>query len=225
LVLESLPEEVVEADITVKQYSDAAKLPIKDLNSFAGDLANVLVNIPKDGQAEHFQAYQGQDQAEAFRWGVAKIAGNTQRAIGLFREWPPSSKFNDFEALDGDKESAKRLTYARRVSQPLAHAIHPLQDSFSPGHVVREKDGDQLKIRKITVWREQEKKVHKQGDESWRDQPGSWGRDCADAARDATEILLNYFLYSVLYRQAEAEKARDTLLYKYFCFEPVPWSK
>ncbi len=215
LVLEFLPEDVVNADITIKQYSDAADLPISNLNAFAGDLANVLYKIPKDGQAEHFMAYEGQNQFNSFLWGLEKIFGNTNRAIQLFRDWPPASnsKFRGFDSNEDASQYDKEVRYARKVADPLAHGIHPLQDSFSPSHV--ERDKDTYKIRTIKVWRTQDEKEHKEGD---KDKDGKWG----DAAQDATEMLLNYFLWSVLSRREEAKNARNQLLDKYFRFEPIP---
>jgi hypothetical protein len=213
LVGDRLPEDVVNADITIDQFSDSANTPVTDIKSLAGDLATRLFQIPKDGQAEHFQAFQYQKQIEAFRWGLKKIAVNSDKAIAKFLDWPRSSKLREYEMFDGDSSTSRDEARAQGIANQLAHAIHPLQDSFSPAHVVREWDGDILKIRKITVWREQTEDEHKAGDKDWH---GQWG----DAAEAATELLLNYFIWAVLGKQDTALKARTKLLLTYFIFEP-----
>jgi len=220
LVGDRLPEYVVNADITINQFSDSANTPISDLKSLVGDLASVLFRIPQDGQAEHFQAFQYQKQIQAFRWGLGKIFTNTNNAIRKFRDWPLSSKFREYELFEEDNHNYKDTNYAREIANLLAHGIHTLQDSFSPAHVQREWDGDKLKIRKITVWREQTEAEHKAGDQDWHDQHDghSWG----DTAAKATELLLNYFIWAVLSKPEQAAKARTTLLLTYFLFEPKP---
>lgn len=219
LVGDRLPTYVVDADYTINQFSDSANSPITDIKSLVGDLANILFRIPKEGQAEHYQAFQYQKQIEAFRWGLKEILSNTEEAIQVFRSWPRSSKFSEYELFDGDRSHEKDQNYARQTANLLAHGIHPLQDSFSPAHVIREWDGDIPKIRKITVWREQTEEEHEAGDQDWHDPHDghdSWG----DTAMKATELLLNYFIWSVLYKPENAENARTSLLLTYFIFEP-----
>jgi len=220
LVGDRLPADVVNADITIDQFSDSANTPVTDIKSLAGDLATRLFQIPKDGQAEHFQAYQYQKQIDAFRWGLTKIAVNSDKAIKKFQDWPRSSKLREYEMFDGDSSTSRDEARAQGIANVLAHAIHPLQDSFSPAHCIREWDGDILKIRKITVWREQTEAEHKAGDQDWhnrqKDEHPSWG----DAAKDATELLLNYFIWAVLGKQDTALKARTKLLLTYFIFQP-----
>ena len=142
-----------------------------------------------------------------------EIAFHTNSAIARFIEWPRSSKLREYELFDGDSSTSRDEARAQGIANRLAHGIHPLQDSFSPAHVVREWDGDILKIRKITVWRDQTEAEHKAGDEDWH---GKWG----DAAKDATELLLNYFIWAVLGKQDTALKARAKLLLTYFIFQP-----
>lgn len=220
LVGDRLPADVVNADITIDQFSDSANSPVTDIKSFAGDLANRLFVIPKEGQAEHFQAFQYQKQLDAFRWGLKEIAVNTDKAIAKFRDWPRSSKLREYELFDGDGSSSRDGARAAGIANALAHGIHPLQDSFSPAHVVREWDGDILKIRKITVWREQTEDEHKAGDKDWHDKQKDGHPSWGDAAKDATELLLNYFIWAVLGKQDTALKARSKLLLTYFIFEP-----
>jgi len=222
LVGDRLPEDVVNADITINQFSDSANTPVTDIKSLAGDLATRLFQIPKEGQAEHFQAFQYQKQLEAFRWGLRQIAVNTDKAIAEFREWPRSSKLREYEMFDGDNSTSRDEARAQRIANLLAHGIHPLQDSFSPAHVIREWDGDILKIRRITVWREQTEAEHKAADKNWHDKQEDGHPSWGDAAKDATELLLNYFIWSVLGKQEPAQKARTKLLFTYFIFEPKP---
>lgn len=220
LVGDRLPEDVVNADITIDQFSDSANIPITDIKSLAGDLATRLFQIPKEGQAEHFQAYQYQKQIDAFRWGLTRIAVNTDRAIAKFRDWPRSSKLREYEMFDGQSSTSRDEARAQGIANLLAHGIHPLQDSFSPAHVIREWDGDVLKIRKITVWREQTEDEHKRGDKDWHDKQKDGHPSWGDAAKDATELLLNYFIWAALGKQETAQKARAKLLLTYFIFEP-----
>jgi hypothetical protein len=49
LVGDRLPEDVVNADITIDQFSDSANIPVTDIKSLAGDLATRLFQIPKEG--------------------------------------------------------------------------------------------------------------------------------------------------------------------------------
>jgi len=220
LVGDRLPEDVVNADITINQFSDSANTPVTDIKSLAGDLATRLFQIPKDGQAEHFQAYQYQKQIDAFRWGLTKIAVNTDKAIAKFRDWPGSSKLREYELFDGDSSTSRDEARASGIANLLSHAIHPLQDSFSPAHVVREWDGDICKIRRITVWREQTEEEHKAGDKDWHDKQQDGNPSWGDAAKDATELLLNYFIWAALGKQETALKARTKLLLTYFIFQP-----
>lgn len=219
LVGDRLPEDVVNADITIDQFSDSANTPVTDVKSLAGDLATRLFQIPKQGQAEHFQAFQYQKQIEAFRWGLTEISENTRKAIAKFRDWPRSSKLSEYEMFD-DSSKSRDDARASGIANSLAHGIHPLQDSFSPAHVVREWDGDILKIRRITVWREQTEDEHKAGDKDWHDQQKDGHPSWGNAAQDATELLLNYFIWAVLGKQDRAQKALTKLLLTYFIFEP-----
>ena len=219
LVGDRLPRKVVEADITINQFSDSANSPVTDIKSLAGDIANVLFKIPKTGQAEHFQAFRYQKQIEAFRWGLNEIFTNANKAIREFMEWPPGSKFDDYNMSDDEHDRDRDARYSARTANFLSHGIHPLQDSFSPAHVVREWDEGIPKIRKITVWREQTEEEHKAGDKDWHDPHDgheSWG----DTAMKATELLLNYFIWCVLSKPEKAIEARKSLLLTYFIFEP-----
>ncbi len=181
-VLKSLSIAVVEADITIEQYSDTK--------------AGKKLGLSQTGQASHFMANKGQSQRDAYVYGLAKVFNNTNQAIILFKQMKNDADFGG-------------------ATRALAEGIHALQDSFSPAHVVRTKQGNKYVISQILVWSEQQKAQHEAGDQSWKLPDGKLsplGQECYVA----TTVLLAYFVLSVLNKDDEAQKQRLILLDRYF---------
>jgi hypothetical protein len=186
-VLAQLPEHVVATDITFEQYSDSKLKGI----------------VSEYGQATHFMAYAGQSQRDAYTAGIHKVFEPAERAARLFKEIRDDS--------DLTTRSTSKLD---DVGVVLGDAVHALQDSFSPAHVQRDKVGNRSVIMRLFVWREQEKKEHEAGDESWKSSSGTLtelGRACSEA----TTLLLGFFILSAVNKDVDAERQRTILMDKY----------
>jgi hypothetical protein len=217
LVLDLLPEDVVDADITMNQFSDlprvSLKLPVPIIGPLIDRIPTKPFNTPKTGQAEHAMAYQGQSRSEAYAWTMRKIIGSAQAAAQLFWEWPRIRE--SAYPFDSSPSEAQTTRYSRTIANRLAHGLHPLQDSFAPRHVERRPDGDGFKIVRFLVWKEQDEKDHKEEDKTWRGEDGALSK-LGSAAENATEMLLTYFVYCVTNKRDIAENILNTLVKKYF---------
>jgi hypothetical protein len=102
---------------------------------------------------------------------------------------------------------------------PLAEALHTLQDSFSPAHVQRAKDGNRWLIMRLFVWSEQQKKDHKAADHTWiaSGEPSDDANLSAlgQACYNATVMLLKYYVLSVVNKTSEAERQKKELIERY----------
>lgn len=188
-VLSSLANIVVLVDITLEQFSD-------------GKLKKVTA---KTGQATHFMAYKGQSQREAYGWGMEKIFGKVEDAVNNMKQTP-----SDWE----DRGMAND-----RCTNPLAESLHTLQDSFSPAHVERRKDGYRWLIVRLFVWSEQKKKDHEAADHTWlaNGEPSDDANlsPLGQACYNATIMLLKYYVLCVANKTSEAERQKKELIEKY----------
>ena len=161
----------------------------------------------KAGQATHFMAYKGQSQRDAYEWGMEKIFGQVEEAVKKMRE------------------SSEKRGSGDELSSPLAHAIHTLQDSFSPAHVQRARKYDRWVIVQLFVWNEQSGEEHEAGDVAWK-QPGEKASentklsDLGNACFEATMLLLRYYVYCVVNRSSDAERVKKDLVYQYLTYTP-----
>jgi len=158
----------------------------------------------KSGQATHFMAYRGQTQRDAYEWGMEKIFGQVEEAVKYMRE-----------------SSEKRID--AKAGTSLAQAIHTLQDSFSPAHVLREKDGDRWVIAHLFVWSEQQGKDHEAGDTTWKLTGEQASEDTklselGNACFEATMMLLKYYVFCVVNKSSDAERQKKDLVNRYFIF-------
>jgi hypothetical protein len=99
----------------------------------------------EEGQRHHFMRFQGQPLADAYDAGSKWIYDNAYIAAQRLREiWRKKRGYYD-------------PVY---INEPLGDAIHALQDSYSGGHVVRQKDGDSFIIVNILVYDDDNKEAH-----------------------------------------------------------------
>jgi hypothetical protein len=102
---------------------------------------------------------------------------------------------------------------------PLAEALHTLQDSFSPAHVQRAKEGHRWLIMRLLVWSEQQEKDHKAADHTWLagGKPSDDAKlsELGEACYDATILLLKYYVFCVVNNTSEAERQKKELIEKH----------
>jgi hypothetical protein len=156
----------------------------------------------RSGQAAHFMANKGQSQRQAYEWGMNQIFGQVDEAV---------------RAL---KESDARRGYGDELITPLGHAIHTLQDSFSPVHVQRAKDGDRWLIMRLFVWSEQAPEDHDAGDRTWKmageeSSENTRLSELGEASFDATMMLLKFYVLCVVNKTSDAGKQERELVKKY----------
>jgi hypothetical protein len=70
-IFDQLPDDVVDTDITLEQFSDS---------SWGHKI------LSQDGQATHFMANKGQSQGDAYAAGLKKIFVPVDNAVKLFKE-------------------------------------------------------------------------------------------------------------------------------------------
>jgi len=140
-----------------------------------GSIENDLVlwrHKTDSGQSDHFMAYKGQNKEDAVKSGLNRI----QEYVNEAQKW----------AEKGDKNAEKYY---------LGRALHVIQDSYAPSHVLR--DPISNKIKSVQVYEEQNKKEHEKGDDIYiRDKSGKEVglRNEAKKSIDAGTAFLNEYL-------------------------------
>lgn len=188
-----------EAGGTLGAMPPAQREQLKDvLGSMAGfvqvpDLDGVITqgHWRAWGQMQHFMRLPGRTPAESFRLAKDALWGAADAAVFHFRK--------------GDTTGAK---------SSLGQALHAIQDSFSPAHVKREKDGQgRLVIKDLYEYTAQDSKEHAKGDELYRtgeDGQSSYS-ELGQATVLASTLLLAYFVQRCSGRESEASGSRSSL--------------
>jgi hypothetical protein len=125
-----------------------------------------------DAQRHHFMRASGQTYDAAYKEAVDWIRQNGRQAsFNLRRVWKESLGYYD----------------PLFVTEPLGDAFHALQDSFSAGHVERQKLGTDYVITAINVYDSANKETHSELDKEWQ---SPLGEEAIVACRELTKIII-----------------------------------
>jgi len=145
-------------------------------------------------QKHHFMRANNQREKDAYRENIEWIQQNAHKALyNLRRVW--KEHLGNYDPLF--------------VNEPLGDAFHALQDSFSLGHVNREKRGDIYVITAIHVYDKTNKETHSELDQQWE---SPLGKEAIIACRELTKIVI----LSALQKLDSAFKQKWTSLWSTF---------
>ena len=125
-----------------------------------------------NAQRHHFMRTSEQSVDEAYEAAVKWIAENGRKAsFNLRRIWKEQLGYYD----------------PLFVEEPLGDAFHALQDSYSEGHVKREKVGRDFIITDIHVYDKTNKETHSELDKEW---DSALGKEAIIACRELVHIII-----------------------------------
>jgi hypothetical protein len=174
------------------------------------------------GQKHHFMRDAGQTGRQAYDAAVKWICDETLQAAKFLKQRLYLENENYLEkSLEGVTMGDKSWVFEALIKDHLGNALHSLQDSFAPGHVVRDSN---LVIVQINVYDKQNrdpteagKLPHEEYDKVWKAPNGSL-TPLGKASVSASAALVSILLVSAIAADTESRfnsLKQESLISKY----------